>query len=150
MQTLTKVLSLLLISATMATAVEAERFLRKLTLPSGLAIVVAEGDFEPRSTGSFSVRLYSGANPRFPTDDFLGGVIHERDGFVGETKLGDVDGDGSDELIVVVETAGSGGFLSAHAFSIGKKSLALRCSVADLTADADPVAALGKAAKGDK
>jgi hypothetical protein len=40
-----------------------DRFVSKLTLPKGETIVVAEGDFEARSTDSFSIRLYEAAVP---------------------------------------------------------------------------------------
>jgi hypothetical protein len=92
--------------------------------------VVAEGDFEPRSIGSYSVRLYSGENPQRPTDDFLAGVIHERDGSIEKVVLADVDGNGRDEIVVIVRNAGTGSYLSAHAFAIEKKRLVLRASVA--------------------
>ncbi len=38
-------------------AAEPERFIAKIKLPSGQTAVVAEGDLEARSIGSFSVRL---------------------------------------------------------------------------------------------
>jgi hypothetical protein len=38
-----------------------DRFIKKIKLPSGETVVVAEGDYEARSVGSFSVRLYEPA-----------------------------------------------------------------------------------------
>lgn len=142
MRKLIAVLGTLLISGAVLTAAEADRFVQKIKLPTGQTVVVAAGDFEPRSIGSYSVRLYSGVNPKFPTDDFRVGVIHERDGSIEKVVLADVDGDGHDEIVVIVRCAGTGSYLSAHAFAIGKKSLVLRSSVADLPPDADPVSAL--------
>jgi len=45
-------------------------------------------------------------------------------------------------LIVAIRSAGSGGYLSADAFTIGKRTVVLRASVSGLPANADPVAAL--------
>jgi len=51
--------------------------------------VVAEGEGEPRSIGSYSIRLYGSANPDFPLDDFIAGVVVPRDGSVERlAKLG--------------------------------------------------------------
>ena len=41
----------------------ADGFFKQLTLPSGQVVTVSEGRGEPASTGSYDVRLYSGANP---------------------------------------------------------------------------------------
>jgi hypothetical protein len=46
------------------------RYLNQHKLSTGLTAVVAEGDLEPRSIGSYSVRIY-GANPEYPTDDYI-------------------------------------------------------------------------------
>jgi len=47
-----------------ATAQAQDRHVGKLRLPSNQTVVVAEGDLEARSTGSFSVRLYAAADAR--------------------------------------------------------------------------------------
>ena len=146
MKTISTVLGTLLISTVILTAAEANRFVQKVKLRSGQTAVVAEGDFEPRSTGSYSVRLY-GENPQFPMDAFLAGVIHERDGYVEKVVLADVDGDGSEEIVVIVRCVGTGSNLSAHAFAIDKnKTLVLRSSV-DVAPSVDPVDALKKMSK---
>lgn len=124
-----------------------DRFIQKVKLPSELTAVVADGDFEARSIGSFSVRLYSSENAQ-PGDDttfFVTGVIRERDGSIEKVELADIDGDGKPEIIVTVRCVGTGSYLSAHAFAFDKKHLWLRASVADLAKDADPVAALKNA-----
>src|SRR5436189_60019 len=55
------------------------RFVQKFRVPgSSETVVVSEGDFEPRSTGSYAVSLYGGRSKDFPTDDFVTGVIHTR------------------------------------------------------------------------
>jgi hypothetical protein len=48
------------------------RYVKQLPLPDGRVSVVAEGDMEPRSIGSYSIRFYGARNPDFPTDDFQG------------------------------------------------------------------------------
>lgn len=128
---------------------ETDRFVRRFTLPTGQLIVVTEGEFEPRSVGSYSVRLYSAVNPGFPMDDFQAGLVQARDGDMDKTVLADIDGDQRKELIVIVRSAGTGGYLSAQAFSIDTNTIVLRSSVANLPADADLITALGNALTAD-
>jgi hypothetical protein len=44
------------------------RFVQKLALPGNQTVVIAEGDFESRSIGSYSIRLYS-TRDALPGDD---------------------------------------------------------------------------------
>lgn len=69
----------LLLSASVS-ALGADRFVAKLQLPTGQIVVIAEGDFEARSIGSFSVRLYQAAAPPDETTFFVTGLIRARDG----------------------------------------------------------------------
>ncbi|MFQ2152990.1 PliI family lysozyme inhibitor of I-type lysozyme [Aeromonas sanarellii] len=96
----------------------ADGFFQQQTLPAGQVITVSEGRGEPASTGSYDVRLYSGANPQFPLDQFIDGKVLPRDGSIKALKLLDLNGDKQPELIVIVESAGSGSYLSADAFTI--------------------------------
>ncbi|WP_421869135.1 PliI family lysozyme inhibitor of I-type lysozyme [Motiliproteus sp.] len=84
-----------------------QTFVKQLTLGDGRVVVISEGPGEPRSLGSFSVRLYSGASPQFPLDDFVGGQIYPRDGTIESVRL-------VDELPyllqVEIRSAGSGGY----------------------------------------
>ena len=124
-------------------AEENARLLRKAVIPGGPRIVVvAEGDFEPRSVGSYSLRAYAGTNPRFPYDIFLAGTVRPRDGTVEEVRFSDVDRDGSPEIIVVIRSAGTGGYLSADAFQLQGTVLTLLAAVSGLAKDADPIRAL--------
>lgn len=125
-------------------AAGAERFVAKLALPSGETVVVAEGDFEARSTGSFSVRLYDAAPAPDETTFFAAGLVRRRDGVVEKVELADIDRDGRQEIIVIVRSVGTGGYRSAHACAVAKGSLVFRATVDGLAADADPVAALRK------
>jgi hypothetical protein len=130
-----------LLTSTVVVAEEA-RFLSQIKLSSGETVVVAEGDKEARSTGSFSVRLYDAAEPADATTFFSSGIIEERDGGVEKVTLADVDGDKKEEIVVHIRSAGTGGYLSAYAFGANNKKLRARGKVADLAPDADVVAAL--------
>ena len=140
------------VSAVLHAETGADRFVQKLKLPSKLTAVVAEGDFEARSTGSFSVRLYSSesAQPGDDTTFFVGGVICERDGSIEEVKLADIDGNGKPTLIVTVGNVGTGQYLSAYAFAVDTRQVWPRATVMDLAKDADPIAALKKAKRNRK
>lgn len=101
----------------------AEPFFQQLTLPGGQVVTVAVGHGEPASIGSYDVRLYSGAQPEFPLDQFIAGMVLPRDGGIKEVKLADLNGDKQPELIVAVESAGSGSYLSADAFVITQEGI---------------------------
>ena len=126
------------------------RFVQKIALASGQTAVVAEGDFEARSIGSYSVRVYSTLNER-PQDDtnfFSAGVIRPRDGTVEKVFLADLGNDRPPSLVVAIRSAGSGGYLSADAYTIGINTVVLRASVSGLAANADAVAALKSSLQG--
>lgn len=128
------------------------RFVRKLMLPGGQTAVVSEGEFEARSIGSYGVRIYAAQNgsPRDDTTFFLSGVIRSRDGTVENAFLAKLGIDDQDSLVVVMRSAGSGGYLSADAFTVTKDSVILRGSVSRLPADADLVPALKAALENPK
>jgi hypothetical protein len=123
-------------------ASEPERFITKVTLPSGQTAVVAEGDLEARSIGSFSVRLYDAAPPGDETTFFRAGHIRARNGTIEKVVLADVVGDQLPEIVVIVRSAGTGGYLSAHAFAFDTQRLTFAVVVEGLPPDADPIAAL--------
>lgn len=129
-----------------STALEADettRRIRKAWMPKASTIaVVAEGDFEPRSVGSYSLRIYAGTDPRFPYDHFIAGVVRLRDGVVETVQFSDLDGDGSPEVVVIVRSVGSGGYLSADAFQLRDEAPTLLETVAGLEPAADPIRAL--------
>ena len=131
----------LVVSGTLHGA-EPERFIVKVKLPSGQTAVVAEGDFEARSIGSFSVRLYDSAPPGDETTFFRAGQIRARDGTIEKVALADVAGDQLPEIVVIVRSTGTGGYLSAHAFAFDKQQLTLGAAVGGLPPSADPIAAL--------
>ena len=118
-------------------------FVQKLALPSGPTVVVAEGDFEARSIGSYSVRVYTqSAQANDDTTFFSAGIMRPRDGMIEKVLLAELGNEGLPSLIVVIRSAGSGSYLSADAFTIGKNTVVLRAAVSGLAANADPVLAL--------
>jgi len=139
----------LLTSSTLPTVAAEIRFVQKLKLSATQTAVVAEGDLEARSGGSYSVRVYATEDTQ-PGDDttfFTAGVVQERDGFIEKIALADVNGDGRAELVVIMRSAGSGSYLSAQAFSCSKTTLTVAAAVADLAPKSDPIVELKKAAK---
>jgi len=140
-------LILILIAANTLHAAEAERFITRIKLPSGQTAVVAEGEFEARSIGSFSVRLYDAAAAGDETTFFRSGLVRPRDGVIEKVMLADVAGDRQPEIVVIVRSVGTGGYLSAQAFAVARQRLIFRAAVQNLPADADPLAALRKAGR---
>jgi hypothetical protein len=119
------------------------RFAKWFQIPSASAVVVvAEGEFEPRSVGSYALRVYGGAAKKFPTDDFVVGVIRPRNGTIEAVLFESVDGDDSPEIVVIMRAVGSGGYISADSFRYRKGLLELVASVAALDKTADPIKAL--------
>ncbi len=143
-------LILLSLSWSPGQAADPDRFINKIILPTGQTVVVAEGDFEARSLGSFSIRLYDAAPVEDQTTFFAAGLIQRRDGTIEQVELADIDADDSPEIIVSTRSVGTGSYLSAFAFSFARKKLVLRATVTDLPADADPVVALRKAMKSQR
>jgi len=105
-------------------------------------VAVSEGELEPRSTGSYTLRAYAGSDARFPFDRFIAGIVRPRDGSPERILFSDLDHDGHPEIIVVIRSAGSGDFLCAEAFQLRVMTLSLVESACGLPKDADPVRAL--------
>lgn len=141
------VTAMVLLLAASVDAAAQDRFVSKLTHPTGKTVVVAEGDFEARSIGSFSVRLYEAAAAPDETTFFTSGLVRPRDGVIEKVILADVDGDRQQEIVVIARSVGTGNYLSAQAFAVAKDKLIFRAVVEGLAADADPVAALRKSRK---
>lgn len=124
-----------------------ERFITKLKLPTGQTVVIAEGDFEARSTGSFSIRLYKAALAPDETTFFTSGLVRLREGTIEKVMLADVDGDEQPEIIVLVRSVGTGSYVSVQAFSFTQDGVVFRLAEDGLPPDADPVAALRDATR---
>jgi hypothetical protein len=118
------------------------RIVKKVLPRTSTVVVVAQGEFEPRSVGSYTVRTYTGINSQFPYDDFMSGIVRPRDGTVEDVLFSDLDGDGSPEIIVTIRSAGTGSYLSADVFRLHDTALLHIASVSRLAKDADPVRAL--------
>lgn len=125
-----------------AIAAEADRYIKQFKLPTGQIVVIAEGESEPRSIGSYSVRIYSGAMAEYPLDDFVTGIILPRDGVVEKILLEDLDGDSLSEIIVTQRSAGSGSYLALDAIQFKDKSLKVLLSLNGIDPHIDPVTKL--------
>lgn len=121
---------------------DADRYVKKHLLPSGQIAVVAEGDLEPRSIGSYSIRIYSNVDKKYPTDDFICGIIQTRDGVVENVTFADINQDKSKELIVIMRCVGASSTLSADAYSFKDNQLVKVATLSDQPKDADCVKAL--------
>lgn len=112
------------------------------SLAQPLYAVVAGGAAEPKSLGSYSVRIYQHNVDAGKQDVFITGEILARDGFLKSVELADVDGDLFEELIVVFESAGTGSYLTAHAWRFLKGELSVVAHAENLSPTADVTQAL--------
>ena len=96
------------------------RFVQKLVLPNQRVAVVAEGDGEARSIGSYSLRIYTTVHGAAPDDTtfFHHGIVRARDGSIEKIVLAERIPGEPPGLVVVIRSAGSGGYLSADAFRL--------------------------------
>ena len=123
-----------------------QRFVSRVKHPTGQTVVVAEGDDEARSLGSFSVRLYDAAGAPDETTFFTSGLVRARDGVVERVQLADTGGDTQPEVVVIVRSVGSGNYLSAQSFAVEKNAISFKVEVAGLAPDTDPVSVLRQSA----
>ena len=117
----------------------------KLLLSDGQLLVADEGMHEPRSIGSYSLRLYAPFDTQFPYDNFVSGVVAARDGSIERLLAADIDGDDRKEAVVVIRSAGSGGYLSGHAYDVDGNHLRLVARAEGLMPTADIIEALSAA-----
>ena len=109
-------------------------------LPGTTLIVTAtEGSREPHSIGSYALRLYAPYDPALPYDNYVAGTLRPRDGGLAELRFGDLDGDAALDIIVVIRSAGSGGYVSADGFLLRAKRLTFAGHVKGLRPTADPL-----------
>lgn len=83
-------------------------------------IIISQGKGEPQSIGSYGVRIY-----RDNLDDFVTGLICNRDGNITESWVSDLDSDGSMEIIVWIQSAGSGAYGYVDLFRFDGKNIGL-------------------------
>ena len=113
-----------------------------LTLSTGQTVVINEGAGEPRSIGSYSIRVYRPSDPAFPLDQYCCGLILNRTGFLEGVQLVELAESSIPMLSVVQRSAGSGHYLSADLFEISADGVVIRARVQDLQPDADLAAVL--------
>jgi len=108
-----------LVSANFLFAAQPEhRFVQLFQFPATLeSIVVAEGDLEPRSVGSYAVRVYEARSQKFPTDRFIAGIVRPRNGIIEAVRLDDIDGDNRPEIIVIMRAAARVGIFPRTVFA---------------------------------
>jgi hypothetical protein len=131
-------------------ALAAERFSEKVVIAPGLVAAVSEGDFEARSVGSYSVRVYfdPNASPGNEPTFYMAGLLRPRDGTVRSVALLQPALSKRPFLMVVIQSAGSGGYLSADAFAVEPRSVRLVASVSGLSPSDDPAARLRRKLEG--
>ena len=121
-------------------ATTADRFTQTVPLTQGLVAVVAEGDLEARSMGSYTVRAYfdAEASSGNETTFYAAGLVRPRDGTVRSASALALPGRPRPLLMVVMQSAGSGGYLSAEAFAVEPRAVRLLARVSDLGPAEDP------------
>ena len=134
---------LLLTAGFAATVAASERYVERIGVPNGQVVVVSEGDDEAQASGSYTVRLYD-AEPMA----YRSGVIVVRNGALESVALGDLQRNGTEQVVVVLRQGP--GVRSAQALSISGNRVEVRSHIEDLPDDADPVALLTKTTRSDK
>ena len=121
-------------------AATADRFTQTVPLAKGLVAVVAEGDLEARSMGSYTVRAYfdAEASSGNETTFYAAGLVRPRDGTVRSASALALPGRPRPLLMVVMQSAGSGEYLSAEAFAVEPRAVRLLARVSDLGPAEDP------------
>lgn len=116
----------------------------EVRLGDGTTVVANEGRVEPRSIGSVVLSAYAPAEGEFRYDNFQNGVVWPRDGTLLKLFTADIDSVPGEDIVLVTQSAGSGGYLSAVAFRWRNGVLKHVGSVEGLSPTTDPVSALRK------
>ncbi len=121
-----------------------EHFVRTLELSDKLNVVVSEGEFEPRSIGSYSLLVYAKEQVSGSEDAglFISGVIRQREGTLERVFIDRLEPGAAPSVIVTMRSVGSGSYLSAEAFQMVDNALVLQATVTSAPAETDPVKAL--------
>ena len=117
---------------------------------SGWVVTVSESESEPRSIGSYAIRLYIPLDPEWPFDSFVDGDVLPRDGVVEALIYDDINADGVEDAIVVMRSVGSGGYLSADGFILSNEGLGPPIHVDGITERSDLVQELRNLLKKDR
>lgn len=112
--------------ATAAHAGDECHTIKKLALPrQQLTVVVSSGELEACSLGSYAVRAYTTQNAQ-PGDDttfYVAGTVHPRDGTVEDVFVADLGTKARNAVVVTTRSVGSGNYISAQAYLVGKQSV---------------------------
>ena len=115
-------------------------YVQAVVLPKDGTVVVATGEFETESQGSYSVRLYAPETGKNRFAKLVDGIICKREnGFVDDVLVETLAGDKQDEIVVVIRNPEKNDALSADAFRIVDGKIQRRVSVANQDANADIV-----------
>jgi hypothetical protein len=117
-----------------------------MVTPDKRYVTATQGPGEAHSIGSYALRLYRNQVSGDPTQDFIAGIVRPRDGDLLRLDWQNVTPGNTGELVVVTQSVGSGGYLSADAFQLGNANIVLVASVSGLPPDTDLIGALKKAA----
>ncbi len=111
---------------TLVNAARAETtFQESIQLRNGQLLVVEESSLEPRSVGSYSLRLYSNERPEFPYDRFIAGLVHYRDGVL--EAAAELDTKHCDDcFIICMRSVGTGSRLTRHIYKYSDNRLILQ------------------------
>jgi hypothetical protein len=131
------IVSVILVSFSSKMYAIQDAFSASIQLNDSTYLVVEESSDEPKSIGSYSIRLYDLTTPDFPTDNFVSGIVRSRDGTIQSIEKSDINKDGEEDLVVVIRSAGSGGYLQAEAFQCIEGKVGLIASVLGLDPKAD-------------
>ncbi|MBV8046409.1 MAG: hypothetical protein JO171_04625 [Paludibacterium sp.] len=121
----------------------------KMRLDTGQTLVVAEGEGEARSLGSYSIRLYQAAPAADDTTFFQYGMIRPRDGFLQGINLLRLPQYDTRLVVVVMQSAGTGSYLAADAYLPAPDHLTLVRCVRGIPPRADLGEALRQAPSAD-
>jgi Periplasmic lysozyme inhibitor of I-type lysozyme len=135
--------SLVVAAMAASTVAASERYVERVNVPHGQVVVVAEGDDEAQANGSYTVRLYDADHMGYRS-----GVIVARDGAIEDVALGDLERNGSEQVVVVLRQGP--GVRSAQAFSLAGNRVEARSHIENVSDDADPLALLTKTTRSDK
>lgn len=100
--------------------------IKKLALPKQqLTVVVSNGELEACSLGSYAVRIYStqDAQPGDDTTFYVAGILHERDGTIEDVFTDNLGDRAPNALIITTRSAGTGSYISAQAYIVGKQDI---------------------------
>jgi hypothetical protein len=133
-------LGLLLTLCTTQAAENHDQRIHEADMPGGaFKVVVAEGALEPRSIGSYDLRIYAQTNPHFPYDNFVVGTVRPRDGVLESVLFSNLDFLGTEEILVVMRSVGTGAYQTIDGFRLEATNLIHLGTLKELPKDADPV-----------